>query len=253
MDIGILVSSSISEFRDRTLQPIIEDDAFNIKVAIIDRHRGKTFKEKLIKNFKRGRGGYMIVMAFKKLFSKKSNTPDRDIEVYCKQHNIEIIETTNPYSKETLDAIKQYKLDTLLLVGGYGIVKESMINLVPQGILSYHHGNMRKYRGMPPAFWELYNNEKEMGMTLQRLSTGLDCGEPIVEKQIPIEKGVSFPALEHRLLEESIDMMYQAVQKISDNHYQTQSIDKLGKVYTLPNLREWLLFTLKMFFRRFNA
>jgi len=251
MDIGILVSSGgISDFRVKTLQPIIEDNNFNIKVAIIDNRRGKTLKEKLIKNFKRGRGGYMIVMLFKRLFSKDSDSSSVDIKSYCQQHNIEIIETTNPYDQETLDKIKKYNLDTLLLVGGYGIIKEPMINLVPNGILSYHHGNMRKYRGMPPVFWELYNNEKEVGITLQQLSAGLDCGLPIVEKSIKIDKKDTFHSLESRVMQESIDMMYLALCKLNSSDYKPKPIEKFGKVYTLPNLREWILFNIKMLLRK---
>ena len=36
---------------------------------------------------------------------------------------------------------------------------------------------------MPPAFWELYNGEKEMGLTVQKLSVNLDSGSPLVEKK----------------------------------------------------------------------
>ena len=45
---------------------------------------------------------------------------------------------------------------------------------------------MRKYRGMPPGLWELYHGEREMGITVQKLAAGLDCGVPIEEKHIPI-------------------------------------------------------------------
>ncbi len=253
MNIGILVShSGLSDFRVKTLQPILEDNNFNIKVAIVDTRRGKTFKEKIIKNFKRGRGGYMIVMAFQRLFSKSIEDSSVDTYEYCQANNIETIETNDPYSKETLDAIKAYNLDTLLLVGGYGIVKEPLIALTPNGILSYHHGDMRKYRGMPPVFWELYNNEKEVGMTLQKLSVGLDCGTPIVEKSVKIDKKDSLKSLEKKVNEESIEMMYEALCKLLDSNYQPETIDKFGKVYTLPNLREWISFNIRMFFRKYR-
>lgn len=39
-------------------------------------------------------------------------------------------------------------------------------------MLSYHHGDMRRYRGQPPGFWELYNGEREIGVTVQRLAAG---------------------------------------------------------------------------------
>ena len=251
MNVGILVSSTnMSDFRARTLQPILEDNRFNIKVAIIDSRKPKSFKEKIIQNFKRGRGGYMLVMAFQKFFATPSSTHSIAIQQYCDDNHIETIETNNPYLEETLNTIVSYNLDVLLLVGGYGIIKEPLITLTPQGILSYHHGDMRKYRGMPPAFWELYNNEKEAGITLQKLSVGLDCGLPIEEKKVIIEKQDTWHSLEKRMQEESTDMMYLALCKLLNKSYTPTPITSLGKVYTLPNLREWIIFNLKIFFRK---
>jgi len=251
VNIGMLVSDTISDFRQRTLKPVIEDERFNIKVAIVDKRPKKSFKEKLIKNIKRGRGGYMIVMAFQKLFSKKSNQKSISTKEFCKRHNIDIIETKEPYSKETIEAIRAYNLDVLILVGGYGIIKEPLINLTPNGVLSYHHGDMRKYRGMPPAFWELYNGEKEIGVTLQKLDIGLDCGIPVVEKHIPIKPDDTLESLTKRLYRVSEDMLYKALIKI-DSGKKLETIEEFGRVYTLPNLREWLIFNLKMYFRKIS-
>ena len=252
MNIGLLVAKGkLSSFRINTLKPILEDKNFNIKIAIIDERKGKTFKQKLIKNFKRGRGGYMIVMLLKKLFTSKKNAFTKSVEIndYCQEHQIETIKTINPYDETTLNTIKSYELDVLLLIGGYGIVKESLLNLTPQGVLSYHHGNMRKYRGMPPVFWELYNNEKEVGVTLQKLTAGLDCGLPIKESSVNIQKNDKLEELEKRLYKKSEPLMHLALSKLLDKDYKAQQITKFGKVYTLPNLREWTYFHLKMFFR----
>lgn len=248
MRIGILAAGSLSEFRLKTLLPVLADNTFEIVVAIIDRRPEKSLKQKLIENIKRGRGGYIFVMAIERFFSKKNKTIR--IEDFCKENHIEIIETKRPYSKATIDEIKEYKLEVLLLVGGFGIVKEVLLHSTPKGVLSYHHGNMRKYRGMPPARWELYNNEKEMGVTVQILSSGLDCGIPIEEKTIEIRRNDTLVKLQNRAYEQSIDMLYKALKKISDRDFVPEKIETLGKVYTLPNLKQWVTLNTRIFWRR---
>ncbi len=57
---------------------------------------------------------------------------------------------------------------------------------------------MRKYRGMPPIFWELYNNEQEIGITVQKLDTRLDARIPIVEKKITIDHNDSYKSLKKK-------------------------------------------------------
>ena len=174
MKIGLLTECEISEFRENTLAPILKDADFKIEMVLVDRRPGKSLKQRLIDNIKRGRGGYVIVMAWERFYNKLfvRSDSEKKIEDFCAQHQIKLEETMAPYSKATIEKVKSYDLDMLLLIDGFGIVKKRMLDTAKIGVLSYHHGNMRNYRGMPPAFWELYNNETEMGVTVQILTAG---------------------------------------------------------------------------------
>jgi folate-dependent phosphoribosylglycinamide formyltransferase PurN len=248
MKIGLLISSNLTEFARNTLKPIIEDSSFSVKVAIIDNRPKKSIKQKLIKNIKRGRGGYIFIMAFQSLMTKEGISIST--QKYCNDNNIEVIETQNPYSSETIEEIKKYGLDVLLLIDGYGIIKKPLINLTLMGILSYHHGNMRKYRGMPPAFWELYNNEKEMGVSVQILDIGLDTGIPIEEKTIEIRPKDSLKTLSSRAYKESENMMHNALKKLSNPNFEPDKIENFGEIYTLPNIRQWIMLNIKILCRK---
>ena len=138
----------------------------------------------------------------------------------------------------------------MVMLGGFGIVKEPLLSLAPNGILSYHHGDMRKYRGQPVGFWELYHNEKEMGVTVQRLAAGIDKGTPIVEKTVPIEKNDNVKKLSERAILSSIDMMHEALTQIQRSDFRPATIDHFGPIYTIPNLRQYILLQLKLIFRK---
>lgn len=247
MKIGLLADDCLSDFVLKTLEPILSDSNFSIEVAIIDRRPKLTLKQKLKSNLKRGRGAYVFVMAFNNFFSKKEPCiPTID---FCINNKIEVIEAINPYSQTTIESIKRCNLDLLVLVGGFGIIKKPLLDVTPVGVLSYHHGDMRKYRGMPPALWELYNNEKEMGVTVQLLSTGIDNGIPIVEKKLAIRKKDTLKKLQKRALDESVYMLYSALVKVSSKDFKPEKLDRLGNVYTLPNLRQWVILNLKLLWR----
>lgn len=245
MKIGLLTSTGLSEFRQKSLAPILANNRLKVEVAVVDVRPKKTLKQKIRKHLKRGRGGYIIIMALQSFFSK--GTKSVSIYDYCNANGIDIIETKSLDSEDTIAKIKAYELDILLLIGGYGIIKKQILELTPWGVLSYHHGDMRKYRGMPPALWELYNNEKEMGVTVQILSPGLDSGMPIVEKSIPIKKNDSVGSLHKRASSESTDMMYKALLKLQDNTFVPETIESFGKIYTLPNLKQWLRLQTRIF------
>lgn len=238
MKIGLLTGPNINEFRLNTLKPILNDPDFSIRLAIVDDRPGDSMIKKLQKNIKRGRGGFVLIMALKSLLSSKEESVPT--EQFCEENRIPFIRTSQPYARETIDIIKQYDIDLLLLIGGYGIVKKPLLEATPHGVLSYHHGNMRTYRGMPPALWELYNGESEMGVTVQVLAPGIDCGIPIEEKNIVIHPKDNLQQLEKRALKESEGMLYQALKKLSDPDFKLQPVEHLGKVYTLPNLKQWI-------------
>jgi folate-dependent phosphoribosylglycinamide formyltransferase PurN len=245
MNIVLLSSQNINNINKRVLDPILKDSKYNVSLCVVDCKKN-SFISRLHKNIKKGRGGYILIMLFKILKSRIEPSKTINIEHFLKDYNVPITYTENLYSKNTIEKIKSISSDVIILVNGFGIIKEPILSLSKYGVLSYHHGNMRKYRGQPPAFWELYNGEKEMGVTVQRLSSGLDCGAPIIEKTIPIKYTDDLSSLKKRVLEETANMMYEALNIIEKKSVSFENINELGKVYTIPNFRQWITFRLKI-------
>lgn len=252
MKTGILLGKYITDFQINVLKYILDDSGLNIKLVVIDDRPPISIRTKIKKNLKRRRGGYIMVMAAQQYFSKENRFSTED---YFRTLNIDILKTTDLYSESTLSTIESYFVDVLVLLGGFGIIKKSLLNLCPNGILSYHHGNMRKYRGMPPAFWELYNGRNDMGLTVQKLTERLDCGVPVVEKTVKIKLNDNLSSLRNRAYGMSEDMMCQALKNISKKGFKPESIKYFGKVYTLPKLKQWLILNYRITKRKiiFNS
>ena len=248
MRISILCGTTLDSFQQEVLKPIIEDNSIEITAALIDCRPRPSLKKRFLKNLKRGRGGYMIIMLFKSYFAKKK--PCVSTHAFFSDKGIACIESDNPYSETTIQKLKDRQPETLVMLGGFGIIKEPLLSLAPNGILSYHHGNMRKYRGQPVGFWELYNNETEMGVTVQRLSTGIDKGIPIVEKTIHIERKDNVATLRDRALDSSTGMMHEALRLIRQLDFKPTAIDHYGPIFTIPNLRQYLTLQIKLLFRK---
>lgn len=92
------------------------------------------------------------------------------------------------FIKEDIDLIQSYEPDFILKFG-FGIIKGEILNCTPLGVWSFHHGDEQKYRGVPPALWEIFNNDSKTGAILQRLTSQLDGG-------VILRKGL-FPTIKH--------------------------------------------------------
>ena len=77
------------------------------------------------------------------------------------------------YSKESINSIKDLKLDLMLRFGS-GILKGDILNICKFGILSLHHGDNREFRGTPAGFWEVFYNKPSTEFVIQKLTTDLD-------------------------------------------------------------------------------
>src|SRR3990172_5387356 len=202
-----------------------------------DKSAEPSLSEKLKYNIAKGRGGYVLIMALKYFFKK--NEGSADLSGIMQSAGAPVYFTKNINSNESIDKIKTLNIDALVFIGGFGILKSPLLNICTYGVLSYHHGDMRKYRGQPPGFWELYNNEKEIGVTIQKLSGGLDCGEPVMEMKIPVNYKDTLHSLQKRIYEKSTALMLNALDFLETRPV-LKKLDEYGKIYTLPNLGQWL-------------
>ena len=248
MKIVILCGTGLDAFQQKVLSPILADASMKVVGAYVDNRPRPSLKKRFIKNLKRGRGGYMMVMLVKSRLAKKK--PSVSSADFFASKDVAYIETQRPYAEESIAQLKAWEPEVMVMLGGFGIVKEPLLSLAPQGILSYHHGDMRKYRGQPVGFWELYHNEIQMGVTVQRLAAGIDKGTPILEKIIPIEKDDNVKKLCNRAMTSSIGMMHEALKRIGDSSFQPETIHEFGPIYTLPNLRQYLRLQIKLLLRK---
>lgn len=143
-----------------------------------------------------------------------------------------------------VDRIESVGVD-LLFRRGFGILKGDALTAPTHGVLSYHHGNVRDYRGRPPGVWEYANDERSAGITLQRLTPTLDGGEIVVEKTVDIGDCRTWQAVEDRLFERSTEMLATACTRLEDPSFETTKPDDLGPLYTCPDALETVRIELK--------
>tara|TARA_B110001450_G_scaffold255561_1_gene283442 strand:+ start:126 stop:1775 length:1650 start_codon:yes stop_codon:yes gene_type:complete len=82
------------------------------------------------------------------------------------------------YELEEIQKIQDLKLDLLIRCGS-GILRGDILTCTPMGVLSFHHGDNRFYRGGPPGFWEVFLEQPSTGFIVQQLTETLDAGNII--------------------------------------------------------------------------
>ncbi len=85
--------------------------------------------------------------------------------------------------REMLEAIR---LDAILVVAYGRIIPQWMLDLPRFGNINLHGSLLPKYRGAAPIQWAIANGERETGVTTMRLDAGLDTGDMLLARAVPI-------------------------------------------------------------------
>src|SRR5580692_8140310 len=74
-----------------------------------------------------------------------------------------------------------------MVVVGYGqIIPQSILDIPPLGIINVHASLLPKYRGAAPVQWAIAGGETVTGVTTMRIDAGLDTGNILLQREIPI-------------------------------------------------------------------
>ncbi len=90
------------------------------------------------------------------------------------------------HAPEALAALSALDADLAVVDGTY-ILKPSVFSLPRLGAINLHCGRLPDYRGAPPGFWELYNGEREVGVTVHRVTAGVDEGPILRQEVVPLD------------------------------------------------------------------
>src|SRR5271165_816587 len=78
------------------------------------------------------------------------------------------------------------KADAIIVVGYGRIIPQWMIDLPRFGNLNLHASLLPKYRGAAPIQWAIASGESVTGVTTMRIDAGLDTGDILLQRELPI-------------------------------------------------------------------
>ncbi len=88
----------------------------------------------------------------------------------------------------------------VIVVAAYGqLLPPSILELPKFGCVNVHASLLPKYRGAAPIQWAILNNDQETGVTIMKMSAGLDTGDILTQKATPIKPDETTAELHERL------------------------------------------------------
>lgn len=102
-------------------------------------------------------------------------------------------------------------LDIAIVVAYGKIIPQKLLDIPKQGWINIHGSLLPKYRGASPIQAAILSGEKETGVTLMKIDEGLDTGDIISQKKIPIDSTDNFESLHDKLSHLGADLMKESL------------------------------------------
>jgi folate-dependent phosphoribosylglycinamide formyltransferase PurN len=167
------------------------------------------------------------------MFAARKGIPFHRVDDFHSESSIELIESLTP---------------DLGVIYGTNIIKEHVFGIPRLGSINLHQGLAPLYRGGPTVFWELFNGEAEVGITVHFVVSKVDAGDIIVQRALPLSYDFEVYGLEYEnflqdfrrsLKEPSVKLIGEAVERIANGTVEVIKQDlNVGKRYRLPVKRE---------------
>jgi methionyl-tRNA formyltransferase len=101
--------------------------------------------------------------------------------------------------------------DAIIVVGYGRIIPPWMLELPRYGNINVHASLLPKYRGAAPIQWAIAQGETVTGVTTMHLNEGLDTGDVLLQKELPIQLEDTAVTFAPRLSELGADLLIETL------------------------------------------
>jgi methionyl-tRNA formyltransferase len=118
-------------------------------------------------------------------------------------------------NKEFREVLRGYGAD-VFVVAAYGmLLSPKILEMPPLGCINVHASLLPKYRGASPIHHALLNGDDKTGVTIMYMARGLDTGDMILQRELPIGADERFPSLHDRMAALGGECIVEALTQIS--------------------------------------
>jgi methionyl-tRNA formyltransferase len=151
--------------------------------------------------------------------------------------NVQLQVVADIHAESSLQRVRDFA-PTLGLSLAAPILREALFAIPARGTLNLHKGKVPDYRGMPPAFWELWNEEREVGCTVHWVEAKLDTGAVVASTVVERAPFSTVRGLQLYLDEVGVELVCEAVAKVAAGEQAGKPQGAGGKTNRKPTLAQ---------------
>ena len=138
------------------------------------------------------------------------------VKVVAQNNSLPVLQPERLKNDNVIDELAVLAPD-LIIVAAFGqILPQKVLDIPPRGCINVHASLLPRYRGAAPIEWCLINGESRTGITTMMMDAGLDTGDMLVKREVPIDENMTLPELYSKLIDRSVDALNETIDRLLD-------------------------------------
>ncbi|MEW6144776.1 MAG: methionyl-tRNA formyltransferase [Thermodesulfobacteriota bacterium] len=158
-------------------------------------------------------------------------------KIAAEERGIPVLQPHSIRTGEFLRELSRLKPD-LICVAAYGkILPKALLDLPGHGCINVHASLLPKYRGAAPVNWAIVRGEKVTGITIMRMDEGMDTGDILLAREMPIDYDDTGETLSEKLSLLGAELLLEAIASLKRGDLHPVRQDGSAATYA-PMLRK---------------
>ncbi len=169
-----------------------------MRIAVFASGNGSNF-EAIVEQFERGtiQGELVCLFSDQEQAYAIERAKRHQIPYYVLPKKKEL--TKADYEKQLLTILEKENIELIVLAGYMRILGETLLNKYPKRIINLHPSLLPKFPGKQGIKEAFFAKERETGITIHIVDSGIDTGPIIFQKKISLVEDETLEALERRI------------------------------------------------------
>ena len=142
------------------------------------------------------------------------------------KHGIPVYQPRKIREPECVETLRKYNADVMVVIAFGQILPGTILEMTPYGCINVHASLLPKYRGAAPIQWSIIEGEAVTGVTTMQMDEGLDTGDMIMKKEVPIAEDETGESLHDKLAEAGAALCVETLKALKDK---TAVFEKQGE------------------------
>ncbi|MCU6734101.1 methionyl-tRNA formyltransferase [Diplocloster agilis] len=112
---------------------------------------------------------------------------------------------------ECIEEIRKFQADVIVVAAFGQILPKELLEMPKFGCVNVHASLLPDYRGAAPIQWAIIDGRSKTGVTIMQMDEGLDTGDMILKREVPIDEKETGGSLFDKLSDVGAELCVEAL------------------------------------------